>query len=483
MSNSAAWALLVATWQTIYMVYISAFLSIILGLMLGVFYFMSGYGKNFANALVNRTLGFIINTIRSIPFIILLICIIPLTRFLIGTSIGTNAAIIPLVIAAMPFYARVTESALREIPHGLIEAAEAMGATHTQLIFKVLLPEAAPALLRGACLTIISLIGYSAMAGAVGGGGLGELAINYGYQRFDTMVMLETVIILVVLVQVIQWLGDFLATRVHFKKPLIAACILMVFFVGAPFALSPNVDAKEIKVGIVAGPQEEVMQVVKKVARDRYDVNLKVIVFEDYVLPNTALHLENIDANIFQHQPYLEAQNKAEHYNLIPLAKTYVYPMGFYSHKIHFLNQLPPNATIALPNDASNKARALLLLEKAHLIQLKAGTGLLATPEDILSNPRHLQFNVLDAAQLPRVLQDADLVALTNDYVSVAGFTLDQALLKENADSPYANIIAIRGSDKNRPELRELVAAYQSPEAEAETEKLFPHGAAIPAWK
>jgi D-methionine transport system permease protein len=196
MFNLLSTPLIKACLETLYMVFISGFISITLGLMLGAFLFVTSKKQALENKFWQRTLGFIVNLTRSVPFIILMISVIPLTRLLVGTTIGTNAAIIPLTIAAIPFFARVCENALAEVPYGLIEAANAMGATTSQIVTKILIPESLPALIRGATLTIIGLIGYSAMAGVVGGGGLGELAINYGYQRFNVLVMLETVIIL-----------------------------------------------------------------------------------------------------------------------------------------------------------------------------------------------------------------------------------------------------------------------------------------------
>jgi D-methionine transport system permease protein len=166
---------------------------------------------------LNRILGAIVNAARSTPFIILMVAIIPLTRLIIGTSIGTNAAIVPLSLAAIPFVGRIVESALKEVDFGVVEAAQAMGASPREIIWKVLLPEAMPSIVLGLTLTVISLIGYSAMAGAIGGGGLGDLAIRYGYQRFRGDIMLATVVILIVQVQVVQSLGDYLAKRLNKK--------------------------------------------------------------------------------------------------------------------------------------------------------------------------------------------------------------------------------------------------------------------------
>jgi D-methionine transport system permease protein len=207
--------LLEAFWETLTMVGVSAAIAALLGVPLGVLLVVTGRGHILENAIVNRTLGVIVNATRSTPFIILLIAVIPFTRLIVGTSIGTAAAIVPLTIAAIPFVARLAEAALREVDPGLIEAAAAMGATPRQIIFKVLIPESWPGIIAGLTVTVVSLIGYSAMAGAVGGGGLGDLGIRYGYQRFQPEVMAIVVIVLIVLVQSIQSLGDGLARKLN----------------------------------------------------------------------------------------------------------------------------------------------------------------------------------------------------------------------------------------------------------------------------
>jgi D-methionine transport system permease protein len=210
--------LLEATLQTIYMVFVSSLVASLVGIPLGVVLYITRKGNILARPILHKTLAAIVNMTRSIPFIILMIAVIPMTRMLVGTSIGTNAAIVPLALAAMPFVARVVDSALLEMNKGLIEAALAMGATPTQIIYKVLLPESLPSIINGLTLTVVSLVGFSAMAGAVGGGGLGDLAIRYGYQRFDIGVMLITIAIMIVLVQVIQFSGDRLVRKFsHFR--------------------------------------------------------------------------------------------------------------------------------------------------------------------------------------------------------------------------------------------------------------------------
>ena len=206
-----------STLQTIYMVVVSGLIGTLLGLPLGVFLATSKRGELLSAPVTNSALGLVVNALRSIPFIILVVAIIPFTRMIAGTSIGTTAAIVPLTLAAAPFIARIVETAIREVDGGLIEAARAMGATPGQIISKVLLPEALPGIVLGLTLAMVSLIGYSAMVGAVGGEGLGDLGIRYGYQRFMPDVMLAVVIILIVLVQGVQSLGEWIARRLDHR--------------------------------------------------------------------------------------------------------------------------------------------------------------------------------------------------------------------------------------------------------------------------
>lgn len=205
--------LLEATGQTLVMVLVSALVAALVGLPLGVLLLVTRKRHILAMKSIHMSIVALVNVLRSIPFIILMVAIIPLTRLLVGSSIGTAAAMVPLAFSAVPFFARIVEGALAEVPQGLIEALQAMGATPMQIITRVLIPEALPAIVRGFTLTAITLVGYSAMAGAIGGGGLGDLAIRYGYQRFEVSVMIETIVILVVMVQLMQFLGDYCAAK------------------------------------------------------------------------------------------------------------------------------------------------------------------------------------------------------------------------------------------------------------------------------
>lgn len=207
-----------AAWATLYMVAVSAAIGTLLGGPIGIWLATSGKGELFAAPAANRIAGLVVNATRSTPFIILVVAIIPFTRLVAGTSIGTTAAIVPLTIACVPFIARIIEAAVREVDQSLVEAAKAMGATPLQIVRKVLVPEAMPAIVLGLTLTVVSLIGYSAMVGAVGGGGLGDLGIRYGYQRFMPEMMAAVVIVLILLVQAVQMAGDRLARRVNKRQ-------------------------------------------------------------------------------------------------------------------------------------------------------------------------------------------------------------------------------------------------------------------------
>lgn len=206
-----------ATLDTLLMLASSLLLTLVIGIPLGVLLFLTSRGQIGQSILANRVLGVIVNILRSIPFVILLIVMIPMTLLIMGTSLGVAGAIPPLVAGAAPFYARLVETALRDIPRSTIEAAQAMGATRMQIIMKVLLPEALPGLVSGATVTAIALVSFTAMAGVVGAGGLGDLAIRYGYQRFQADVMLVTVALLVLLVQLVQWFGEWLARRIDHR--------------------------------------------------------------------------------------------------------------------------------------------------------------------------------------------------------------------------------------------------------------------------
>ena len=207
-----------ATGETLYMVLLAGLFTLLIGLPLGVLLFISRSNGLYPMPRLNKTVGGLVNIGRSLPFVVMLVALIPLTRLLVGTTLGSTAAVVPITIGAFPFFARIVENALDEVDKGRIEAILAMGGDIWHVIFKVLLPEALPALLAGITLTLVMLIGFSSMAGIIGGGGLGDLAIRYGYQRFNNQVMFATVVVLVILVQSVQSLGDRLVRSLAHRR-------------------------------------------------------------------------------------------------------------------------------------------------------------------------------------------------------------------------------------------------------------------------
>jgi D-methionine transport system substrate-binding protein len=243
-------------------------------------------------------------------------------------------------------------------------------------------------------------------------------------------------------------------------------------------------DQKEIRVGTISGPETQLMEVAKKVILQDYGLHLKIIEFTDYSVPNMALSDGSLDANMFQHQLFLDEEIKNRHYKLVSIAKLFVYPMGIYSKKIKRLDLLKQNALVAIPNDPSNEARALLLLQRAKLITLKNSKFKnLSTPHDILFNPKHLQIKELDAAQLTRALPDVDCAVINSNYAALENLYPQQdALFIEDKNSIYANLLVVQEKDKNNPKLEKLVNALHSRDVSIAAKTLF-HGQAIPAWQ
>lgn len=256
---------------------------------------------------------------------------------------------------------------------------------------------------------------------------------------------------------------------------LTASCLFLT-------ACGGSHDKNTIKVGTIAGPETELMEVAKQVAKTHYGLNIQIVEFTDYIQPNAALNDGSIDANAFQHQPFLNQQIKDKKYNLIAIAKTFVYPMGVYSQKIKKLSQLPEHAVIAIPNDPSNEGRALLLLQKAGIIRLAASANLYATPADIIKNPKNIKCVELDAGQLVRSLPDVSAAVINTNYAIPAGLSPKKdALLLEGADSPYANIIVIRQDETNNPQIKQFVQAFQSKAVRDAAKTIF-NDQAIAAW-
>ena len=243
-------------------------------------------------------------------------------------------------------------------------------------------------------------------------------------------------------------------------------------------------DPNHIKIGVIVGAEQQVAEVAQKVAKDKYGLDVELVTFNDYVLPNEALSKGDIDANAFQHQPYLDAQIKDRGYKLVAVGKTFVYPIAGYSKKITSLDELQEGAQVAIPNDPTNLGRSLLLLQKVDLIKLKDGVGLLPTSLDIVENPKKLKIVELEAPQLPRSLDDNQiaLAVINTTYASQIGLTpAKDGIFVEDKDSPYVNIIVAREENKDAENVKKFVQAYQSDEVAEAANKIF-NGGAVKGW-
>ena len=464
--------------QTLWMVAPSAVLAQGLGVLLGVllvYWHPQGMG---ARPVVHRVIGTIVNVGRSLPFVILLVLVIPISRLLTGTSIGATAAIVPLTIGAVPFVARLVESALLEVPRGVIDATRAFGASRAQVLWRVLLPEARPALVRGFTVMVVSLIGYSAMAGAIGGGGLGDLAIRYGYQRFEADILVATVIALVALVQLSQGFGDRVAQLLDHRtshapgggrRLAIAGGVVVLAVVGLIVWAPPAATATRrapgvLRIGASPVPHAEILEFARPLLARR-GVELQIRVFDDYVQPNLALGDGSIDVNYFQTVPYLDQFQRSRPLGIVASTKVHVEPMAVYSARIRSLDKLGSGDIVAIPNEPSNSGRALRLLEKAGLVRLDPAAGITATPRDVRSNPRGLVFREIDAAQLPRALPDVAAAVLNANYAFEAHLSpTKDGLFVEDKDSPYANVLAVLPGLLHDPDFVALQEVMNSPE-------------------
>lgn len=262
------------------------------------------------------------------------------------------------------------------------------------------------------------------------------------------------------------------------RKLLAVSLLASLISVGCNKSSTPH-DA--LRVGTIAGPETELMQVAAEEA-GKNGVTVNVIEFSDYAIPNTALNEGSLDANMFQHAPYLENTIKQRHYAIVAVAKTFIYPMGIYSKKIKNLAEVSDGAIVAIPNDPTNEARSLLLLQKANLIHLKNGGDANSTPHDIDGNPKNLKIKEMDAAGLPRVLDDVTIAAINTNYAIPAGLLPSKdALFIEDKNSPYANLLVVREADKDSPKIKILIEALHSGAVKDKAEQLF-QGQAIAAW-
>lgn len=266
-------------------------------------------------------------------------------------------------------------------------------------------------------------------------------------------------------------------------KTLGAAALLGLGLLAVQVGADDGGDAdNHIKVGTVAGPETEVMRVAKRIAEEKYGLTVEIIEFTDYVTPNAALADGSLDANAYQHEPYMRSMIEDRGYDFAIAGRTFVYPIGAYSAKYDSIEELPDGAVIALPNDPTNEGRALILMHNKGLIELDDPSNLEATPLNIVENPHDFEFREIEAPQLPRVLPDVDLAFINNTFAQPAGLTLDEALIREGPESPYVNLIVVREGEEDREAIQQLVKSYQTQAVIDKAEELF-KGGAVPGWK
>lgn len=267
-------------------------------------------------------------------------------------------------------------------------------------------------------------------------------------------------------------------TRIRFT----AAVLLTGLLIAGCDQQSDN--ATHIKVGVINGAEQDVAEVAKQVAKEKYGLDVELVGFSGSLLPNDATNHGELDANVFQHRPFLEQDNIAHNYKLVAVGNTFVFPMAGYSRKIKSVSELKDGATVAIPNDPTNLGRALLLLQKEKLIDLKPDTGLLPTVLDITANPRHLNIMELEGAQLPRVLDDpkVDVAIISTTYIQQLNLSpVHDSVFIEDKNSPYVNIIVTREENKDAENVKKFIQSYQSPEVAKAAEKIF-NGGAVPGW-
>ncbi|GAA2592978.1 hypothetical protein GCM10009863_02500 [Streptomyces axinellae] len=469
-------------WDTLYMVGWSTLIALIGGLPIGVLLVLTDKGGMLQNTVVNKAVSAIVNVGRSLPFIILLIALIPFTRVVVGSFIGPTAAIVPLAIGAIPFFARLVETAVREVDKGLVEAVQAMGGGTPTVVFKALLPQALPSLVAGLTTTVIVLIGYSAMAGTVGGGGLGSVAVQYGYQRFETSVMVATVVALIVIVTAVQLIGDALVrglaahrgggadgagrplARLGRPRTVAVAVAVVVPLALIGYGLGSGGDDKQtLKVAASPTPHGEILDYVQKHLAAKEGLKLEVRKFNDYVIPNTATESGEVDANFFQHKPYLDDFNKKKNTHIKPVVNVELEPLGLYSKKAKSLKDLTAGKTVALPNDSTNEGRALHLLADNGVIDLKSGAGAEATLGDV-SDTKGLKFKELEAASVPRALGDVDAAVINGNYAVDTGLnpSKDALVAEKVKGNPYANFLAVKDGNQDDPRIEKLAKLLNS---------------------
>ena len=469
--------------QTLYMVGIALLIGTVLGTLLALVLVLCRKGGLVENKVLHSIVSLYINVVRSVPFIILLVTIMPLTRAILGTTIGSTAALVPLVVYISPYLARLIENSLLEVSPGILEAAQAMGATTWQIIRCFLMPEALGSMVLALTTGTVGLLGASAMAGYCGGGGVGDLALTYGYEKMNTPLMIVTVIALVILVQLLQMAGNRVSRRLReqvnpMKKffALVVSLILILSLTAcggsdsstdsAPDSGASSADpaAKtEIVYGKSQGPYTELFEAAIVPILEEQGYTLKGVDFSDLLTADIALNDGDVDVNVEQHTAYAENFNSNNNGDLVPISPIPTVPAGIYSGTHTSLDEVTDGAKIAVPNDASNTARAYVLLQKIGWITLDSGVDPSAvTQDDIVENPKNLEFVEMKSLTIPAAIQDFDYVIITGSIVYNAGIDPSAALATEDILDHLILQVVVKEGNKNTDWAQAIVDAYHS---------------------
>lgn len=488
-------------WETLLMLAWSGVFVFVLGGVLGVALTVTRAGGILENRPLWQVLDKVTNVFRSIPFIILLAALLPVSRLIMGTAIGVPGAIVPLVVGAIPFFARQVEVSLAEVDPGLIEAADAMGLAPLDIIWRVYLRESVSSLARVTTVTLISLLNLTAMAGAVGAGGLGNFAIQYGKDRNQLDVIYVTVVVLVIMVSLIQIVGNAMAKRSsaehraaaaaaagngtatgtgttgsHTRRNVIIGAAALAVGFGLYFAVNaltaaPASERLTVKMGVTGTIYEELYAPAKKKLAAE-GIDLEIVQFSDYTTPNAALADGDIDLNRFQHRIFFATELEKKGYKLSNIGNTFVQPMHLYSANVASVDEIADGAKVAIPDDVTNGGRALKVLEAAGLIQLSDAAGFNPTVADITANPRGIEIVQLDANNIPSVLPDVAAAVVNGNYAIDNNLSHDDIIFEDTSisDEQYWNLTAARTEDLKDPEkvevYRKVIEAYQSADTE-----------------
>ena len=493
--------------DTMLMVLWSGLISFVFGLLLGVVLTVTKPNGILENKVVYQILDKLVSLFRSIPFIILLTWVMPITRALVGTVLYVRGAIVPLVFGSVPFFTRQVESALAELDGGLIEAALSMGSSPLEIIFRVYLKESIAAIARGTTITIVSLLNLTAMAGVAGAGGLGDFAIRYGHDRNMADITNVTVLVLVLIVCIIEFAGGRIVKRTRINvipiQPLptplqkiiltedismklkkffalaLAAATLALALTACGSKADDSADNSDantdnqtgetvtVKLGVVGGIYDDLWASAKAALADE-GIDLEIVQFSDYVTPNNALANGDIDLNAFQHRIYLQNEIDNYGYAIQNIGNTFIIPLNLYSQKVSSVDELKDGDVVAIPDDLTNGGRALKVLEAAGLIELDPNAAFNPTVDDITSYKVNITIEELKANTIPSVLPDVAAAVVNGNYALDFGLKTDEAIYKDSVldVEEYWNLIAARTADVEDPDTaaiyEKVVEAFQS---------------------